>query len=115
MTVGMPGTDFITIEKSRLTPLELWALTTDEPLLKSIEFDDDQRVFLAVLRDGRNLQFPLELFPELQEATAEQLHNVVTINMGSALQWSDLDVHYSVSGLVATLNQKAQALSTFNQ
>lgn len=100
MTVGIPGSDFITIEKSRLTPLELWAFTTDEPLVKSIEFDEEQRVYKAVLRDERHLQFPLELFAELKEATDEQLHDVVAVNMGSVLQWSELDAHYSVSGLV---------------
>ena len=100
MTVGMPGSDFITIKKSRLTPLELWAFTTDEPLVKSIEFDEEQRVYKAVLRNGSHLQFPLALFAELKDATDVQLHDVIAINMGSVLQWSELDVHYSVSGLV---------------
>ncbi|NEZ61140.1 DUF2442 domain-containing protein [Adonisia turfae] len=100
MTVGIPGSDFITIEKSRLTPLELWAFTTDEPLVKSIEFDEEHRVYKAVLRDGRHVEFSLELFAELKDATGEQLHDVVAVNMGSVLQWSELDVHYYVSGLL---------------
>jgi hypothetical protein len=89
-----------------LTPLELWAFTTDEPLVKSIEFDDNKRAFLADLRDGCSFLFPLELFPELKDASDEQLHDVVTINMGAALPWTGLDVHYSVSGLIELLREK---------
>jgi hypothetical protein len=106
MTAKMLGTDFITIEVSRLTPLELWAFTTDEPLVKSIEFDDDERVFLADLRDGRSFRFSLELLPELRDASDEQLHDVVAINMGAVLQWTDLDVHYSVNNLIESLREK---------
>jgi Protein of unknown function (DUF2442) len=106
MTAKMLGTDFITIEVSRLTPLELWAFTTDEPLVKAIEFDDNERVFLADLRDGRRFRLPLELFPELKGASDQYLHDVVAINMGAVLQWTGLDVHYSVVNLIESLREK---------
>lgn len=105
MTAGLPGTDFITIKTSRLTLLEQWALTTDEPLVKSIEFQEEEKVFEAILRDGQTVCFPLALFPELQNAEIEQLHNVVAIGMGSALEWPSLNAHYGVNNLVRELQQ----------
>lgn len=104
MTAGLPGTDFITIETSRLTLLEKWALTTDA-LVKAIEFEGERRAYEAVSRDGRTVYFPLTLFPELQNVEEEHLHNVVAINMGSALEWVDLDLHYGVSNLISALER----------
>ncbi|MEL7505486.1 MAG: DUF2442 domain-containing protein [Cyanobacteria bacterium J06554_6] len=98
----MPGSDFIKIEKSRLTPMELWAFTTDEPLVKLVEFDEHSREFVATLRDGQRFVFALSLFAELAKATDDQLHSVTAINMGSALAWPELDVHYSVKNLIET-------------
>ena len=115
MTVGPPGTNFITVDTNRLTLLEKWALTTDEPLVKSIEFEAERRVYEAALRDGRIVYFSLDLFPELQNAEEEELHNVVAINTGSALAWANLDLHYGVNNLMSALEKKSRAdISSFD-
>lgn len=60
---------------------------------------DALRVRLA---DGRELAVPLEWFPRLRKASAEQLARYRLIGDGVGINWPDLDEDISVEGLLAT-------------
>jgi hypothetical protein len=55
------------------------------------------RVHLA---DGREIAIPLEYFPRLRDATAEQLAQWEIIGGGYGIHWEDLDEDISVRGLL---------------
>ena len=70
-----------------------------EPLAVEASFTDDAlRVRLA---DGREVSAPLEWFPALRAASAEQRRNWRLIGGGVGLHWPDLDEDVSVAGLLA--------------
>ena len=54
------------------------------------------------LADGRELAVPLEWFPRLRKASAEQLARYRLIGDGIGIHWPDLDEDISVEGLLAT-------------
>lgn len=54
----------------------------------------------VVLEDGRELSVPLEWFPRLRDATAEQRSRWRTIGRGEGLSWDDLDEDISVRSLL---------------
>ncbi len=54
----------------------------------------------ALLEDGRSLGVPLEWFPRLRGATAEQRAQGRPIGPGSGTSWQDLDEDIPVAGLL---------------
>lgn len=77
------------------------------------------------LSDGRTISVPLEWFPRLVQATAEERNNWRLIGRGHGIHWEDLDEDISVEGLLAGkpsgesqasfkkwLNQRQARLST---
>ncbi len=54
------------------------------------------------LIDGREILVPLEWFPRLRDATAEQRANWRLIGRGVGIHWEDLDEDLSVAGLLRT-------------
>jgi hypothetical protein len=56
--------------------------------------------FVVHLEDGRSLTVPLEWFPKLRTATAEQRDRWELIGPGLGLRWPDLDEDISVAGLL---------------
>lgn len=73
----------------RLEPLAVQVACTDTAL----------RVVLA---DGREVAAPMEWFPRLRDATADQRRNWRLIGGGVGIHWPDLDEDISVAGLLAT-------------
>jgi hypothetical protein len=53
------------------------------------------------LRDGRTISVPLEWFPRLLHATAEERSNWRLIGRGHGIHWEEIDEDISVEGLVA--------------
>ncbi len=66
-------------------------------LVEAIRFDDDS--LWVELNDGRTLGVPLEWFPRLLNATAQQRAQV-EISYGG-LHWDALDEDISIAGLLA--------------
>ncbi len=63
-----------------------------------VEFTPDQlRVDLS---DGRQIAAPLEWFPRLRDATAEQRSHWRLIGRGVGIRWDELDEDVSVAGLL---------------
>lgn len=68
------------------------------PCATRICFRDDSLV--VNLDDGRVLAVPLEWFPNLRDATAEQRNNWQMIGGGYGMHWPELDEDLSVFGLL---------------
>ena len=63
-----------------------------------VEFSEDQlRVSLS---DGREIVVPLEWFPRLRAASAEQRGHWRLIGQGVGIRWEELDEDISVAGLL---------------
>ena len=53
------------------------------------------------LEDGREIGFPVEKFPRLKSASADDLAKVKIEARGKALRWEELDEDISVEGILA--------------
>ena len=53
------------------------------------------------LSDGRTLSVPLDWFPRLAHATAEERDNWRLIGRGAGIHWPDLDEDISIEDLIA--------------
>ncbi len=69
------------------------------PLATGVAFHDDLLEF--TLADGRVVGAPMEWFPRLRDASAQQLGNWRLIGGGVGVHWSDLDEDISVKSLLA--------------
>ncbi len=75
--------------------------TPDPPVLATavnVRFTEDA---LSVdLANGRQISVPLEWFPRLRDATAEQRARWRLIGRGLGIHWDELDEDISVAGLL---------------
>ncbi|RJQ39982.1 MAG: DUF2442 domain-containing protein [Nitrospiraceae bacterium] len=53
------------------------------------------------LSDGRTISVPLEWFPRLLNATAEERNNWRLIGRGHGIHWEDIDEDIGIEGLLA--------------
>ncbi|MCZ7626811.1 MAG: DUF2442 domain-containing protein [Candidatus Methylomirabilota bacterium] len=71
-----------------------------EPLAREVSFTEDAlRVLLA---DGREISAPLQWFPRLLGATAEQRAQWELIGDGIGIHWPQVDEDIEVESLLAT-------------
>jgi len=68
-------------------------------LAVSVRFSND--MLYVQLSDGREVGVPLEWFPSLRDATADQRANWRLIGRGIGIHWEELDEDLSVEGLLA--------------
>jgi hypothetical protein len=75
-------------------------LTLDtEPLANQINVTDDKLVIELV--DGRTLIIPLSWYPRLLNASDKERGNWQLLGDGYAIEWTDLDEHIGIEGLLA--------------
>ena len=74
--------------------------TTD---IRAIELTFHGDLFALRLEDGRILSVPLDWFPRLERATAQQRKNFEWLGKGLAMHWPDIDEDISVEGLLRGL------------
>lgn len=74
-------------------------------LAKSLEFDEHS--MRVVFTDGRILSVPLQWFPLLWRASAEQRRRYEIGGGGVSLHWPDLDEDLSVAGLMAGVDWRS--------
>jgi hypothetical protein len=55
---------------------------------------------IVFLEDGRELSIPLEWFPRLRKATAEQLNKWRFIGRGEGVHWDEIDEDISIENLL---------------
>ena len=67
-------------------------------LAETVRFTDD--ALIVALSDGRELSVPLEWFPRLRDATAEQRDNWRLIARGIGIHWEDVDEDIAVTTLL---------------
>ncbi len=67
-------------------------------LAREVSCTDDELV--VSLADGRVLSIPLEWFPRLLDATAEQRKNCELLGNGEGIHWPDVEEDLSVEGLL---------------
>ncbi len=68
-------------------------------LAVSVRFSND--MLYVQLSDGREVGVPLEWFPSLRDATADQRASWRLIGRGIGIHWEELDEDLSVEGLLA--------------
>jgi hypothetical protein len=70
-----------------------------EPLAAAVTFSGN--MLTVQLTDGRSLAVRLEWYPRLAYATDLERGNWQLLGDGYAIEWSDLDEHIGVAGLLA--------------
>lgn len=72
---------------------------------KSVHFDDN---YLHVeLKDGRIISTPMTWYPELRQATVEQLLKYRFICKGTGIEWDEIDYHLSIESMLAGILKAA--------
>lgn len=69
-----------------------------DPVVQDVSFSEYSVCF--DLADGRSISAPLEWFPRLRDANAEQRANWELIGRGSGVHWPDVDEDISAAGLM---------------
>ncbi|GHB51763.1 hypothetical protein GCM10007390_00400 [Persicitalea jodogahamensis] len=77
--------------------MSTWAITKSHNAI-NLSFSEDKMV--VFLEDGRELAVPLEWFPNLRDATNEQLANWRFIGNGEGIHWPELDEDILVERLL---------------
>lgn len=77
--------------------MSTWAITKSHNATNLSFTEDKMTVFLE---DGRELAVPLEWFPNLRDATNEQLTNWRFIGNGEGIHWPELDEDILVERLL---------------
>lgn len=72
-----------------------------EPRAVAMSYDSDQALVLVHLRSGISIGFPPKRIPGLEGASKKQLSNCSVSPSGDGLHWDDVDVHASLTGLLA--------------
>ncbi|MFZ1677680.1 MAG: DUF2442 domain-containing protein [Saprospiraceae bacterium] len=74
--------------------------TSIESVPKAVDIWFTEDMLYVRLEDGREVGVPLEWFPRLIKATAEQRKNWRLIGNGIGIHWEDIDEDLSVRKLV---------------
>lgn len=75
-------------------------LTLDpEPFVNQVTVTDKK--LIVDLADGRSLSIPLAWYPRLIYASPEERRNWQLLGDGYAIEWTDLDEHIGIEGLLA--------------
>jgi hypothetical protein len=72
-----------------------------EPRAHTAAYDPKKGLVLVELRSGFAFGFPPERVSGLDESSAKELAEVEISPSGDGLRWDDLDVHVSLTGLIA--------------
>ena len=66
----------------------------------AVDVETTDSVLRVTLADGRELSAPLEWFPRLRDATAEQRGHWRLIGGGEGIHWPDVDEDISIATLL---------------
>ena len=83
--------------------------------IKNLWFDGN-RIYVKTT-EGRVLSRPLEAYPELQEATAEQRSDYSLEDDGMAIRWESIDADMHISSFYETSepNEQNEVAAMFNR
>ncbi len=66
----------------------------------AIDLAFENSKMIVFLEDGRELSIPLEWFPRLRKASAEQLSKWRFIGKGEGIHWTEIDEDISIENLL---------------
>ena len=72
----------------------------EEPRAVSVRYDRKLKRVIIELNNGAAYFFPPQLAQGLSDATEEEISDVKILGVGFGLEWTSLDVHFSVKGLL---------------
>ena len=72
-----------------------------EPTATRAWFNAERRLVFIELTTGVHVGFPADSLQIISEATDKQIEAVELSPLGTSLWWTELDVHFTVSGLIA--------------
>ena len=70
-----------------------------EPLATKVTVTDEK--LIVDLADGRSLIVPLSWYPRLLHGSPDERENWQLLGEGYAIEWTDLDEHIGIEGLLA--------------
>jgi hypothetical protein len=79
--------------------MSISAIEIELPRAEDVTVTNDS--LIVDLSDGRTISVPLEWFPRLLHAAAEERSNWRLIGRGHGIHWEDIDEDISVEGLLA--------------
>ena len=83
--------------------------------IKNLWFDKN-RIYMRTV-DGKVMSRPLEAYPELEEASLEQLNDYTITDDGMAIRWESLDADMHISSFYETSepNSSNEVAMMFNR
>lgn len=73
----------------------------EEPRATAVRYDEKQKRVIVDLNTGATYVFPPRLAQGLSDATDEELADVKILGHGFTLEWTKLDEHFSIKGLLS--------------
>ena len=73
----------------------------EEPRAVAVRYDRQQQRVIIDLNNDATYIFPPALAQGLSEASDEEIADVKILGHGFALEWTTLDVHFSIKGLLS--------------
>ncbi len=70
-----------------------------EPIASFVRVTDDK--LIVDLADGRSISVPLVWYPRLMHASPAERQNWQLLGDGYAIEWTDIDEHIGIEGLLA--------------
>jgi hypothetical protein len=70
-----------------------------EPIASFVCVTDDK--LIVDLADGRSISVPLVWYPRLMHASPAERQNWQLLGDGYAIEWTDIDEHIGIEGLLA--------------
>ena len=70
-----------------------------EPVVVNVSIMDEK--LTVDLDDGRSIVVPLEWYPRLIHASAQERNNWQLLGDGYAIEWLEVDEHIGIEGLLA--------------
>lgn len=70
-----------------------------EPIASFVSVTDDK--LIVDLADGRSISVPLVWYPRLIHASPVERQNWQLLGDGYAIEWTDIDEHIGIEGLLA--------------
>jgi hypothetical protein len=79
---------------------EKYGNAPEAPHAEFVDIDNAQRLMIIRMSNGRRVVIPLEDLQGLADATPEQLEQWEMLGLGSGMDWPDLNVSFSIEGLL---------------
>ena len=79
--------------------VEIWAILEKEPLAASVAVTRER--LTVTFSDGRTISVTLEWYQRLLHASPHERKHWQLLGGGYAIEWTDLDEHVGITGLLA--------------